>query len=90
MTTMRAKVRVTGIKRYPEGEDCEPSQETLTFTFPAKDGAYPADGSDEDQQFARWSPSGALSLTVANPNLIGKFVAGDTFYLDFIPVPAKG
>lgn len=90
MPKMRAKVRVTGIKRYPEGEDCEPSQETLTFNFPAKDGAYPADGSDEDQQFARFSPAGALSLTVANPNLIGKFAVGDTFYLDFVPVRAKG
>lgn len=84
MTAMRAKVRVTGIKPYPE--DGETHQETLTFNFPAKDGAYPADGSDEDQQFARFSPSGSLELTVANPNLIGKFAIGDTFYLDFVPV----
>lgn len=87
MTSMRAKVRVTGIERYPE--EGQPSQETLTFNFPAKDGAYPADGSDEDQQFARFSPAGALSLTVANPNLIGKFEVGDTFYLDFVPVGAQ-
>ena len=84
MTKMRAKVRITGIKPYPEEGDA--TQETLTFNFPAKDGAYPADGSDEDQQFARWSPSGSLSLTVANPNLLGKFAVGDTFYLDFVPV----
>lgn len=87
MTSMRAKVRVTGIERYPE--EGQPSRETLTFNFPAKDGAYPADGSDEDQQFARFSPAGALSLTVANPNLIGKFEVGDTFYLDFVPVGAQ-
>lgn len=87
MTSMRAKVRVTGIKRYPEdGEDGEATQETLTFNFPAKDGAYPADGSDEDQQFAKFSPAGALSLTIANPALLGKFAVGDTFYLDFHPV----
>ena len=86
MTKMRAKVRVTGIRPlFSPGND-EPTRETLTFNFPAKDGAYPADGSDEDQQFARWSPSGSLELTVANPNLIGKFAVGDTFYLDFIPV----
>jgi hypothetical protein len=83
MTAMRAKVRLTGIKPYPEEGDT--TQETLTFNFPAKDGAYPADGSDEDQQFARFSPSGSLELTVANPNLIGKFAIGDTFYLDFTP-----
>lgn len=86
MTKMRAKVRVTGVSPYPaEGA---PTQETLSFNFPAKNGAYPADGSDEDQQFARYSPAGALSLTVANPALIGKFAIGDTFYLDFTPVSA--
>ncbi|TPM92744.1 hypothetical protein [Mesorhizobium sp. B2-1-3A] len=84
MTTMRAKVRITGIKKYPNDED--PTQEALTFNFPAKDGAYPADGSDEDQQFARFSPAGALSLTIANPALLGKFAVGDTFYLVFQPV----
>lgn len=83
-TKMRAKVRITGIKPWPE--EGERSQEQLIFNFPAKDGAYPADGSDEDQQFAKYSPSGALSLTVANPNLLGKYKVGDTFYLDFIPV----
>lgn len=40
------------------------------FNFPAKD-AYPADGSDEDQLFAKFSPAGALSLPVANPALLG-------------------
>ncbi len=83
-TAMRAKVRVTGVKPYPE--EGTPTQEALTFNFPAKDGSYPADGSDEGQQFARFSPAGALSLTIANPNLLGKFAVGDTFYLDFVPV----
>ncbi len=85
MSAMRAKVRITSIKEYPEEGDT--TQETLYFNFPAKDGPYPADGSDEDQTFARWSPGGSLSITVANPNLIGKFSVGDTFYLDFTPVP---
>jgi hypothetical protein len=76
---MRAKVRITSIAA---GE----AYETLTFNFPSKDGGYPADGSDEDQQFAKFSPSGQLSLTIANPNLLGKFEIGDTFYLDFKPV----
>lgn len=80
---MRAKVRITAIK--PNDGD-KVTQEALTFNFPAKDSPYPADGSDEDQQFARYSPSGSLSLTVANPALLGKFAVGDTFYLDFVPV----
>lgn len=79
-THMRAKVRIAGIEKQGD------TQEKLTFNFPAKDGGYPADGSDEDQQFAKYSPSGSLSLTVANPNLLGKFKEGDTFYLDFVPI----
>lgn len=82
-TAMRAKVRVTGVKPYPE--EGTATQETLTFNFPAKGSPYPDDGSDEDQQFAKFSPAGSLSLTVANPNLLGKFAVGDTFYLDFVP-----
>lgn len=81
-TRMRAKVRVIGIE--PHGDPV--ITEKLTFAFPAKDGGYPADGSDEDQQFAKFSPGGSLSLTVANPALLGKFKGGDTFYLDFVPV----
>lgn len=86
MTKMRAKVRITGIQNYPADPGSDTTQETLTFCFPSKDGGYPADGSDEDQQFAKFSPAGSLSLTVANPNLLGKFTVGDTFYLDFVPV----
>lgn len=84
MTAMRAKVKITSITAYPT--DGTPTQETLTFNFPSKDGAYPADGSDEDQSFARYSPQGSLSLTVANPALLGKFAVGDKFYLDFVPI----
>lgn len=78
--SMRAKVRVTGATKHSD------TYEALTFSFPSKDGAYPADGSDEDQQFSRWTPSGSLSISVTNPNLIGRFKVGDTFYLDFVPV----
>lgn len=87
MQSMRAKVRVQSVNPTKNDKD-EVTQEALSFAFPAKDGSYPADGSDEDQQFAKFSPSGSLSLTIANPALIGKFAVGDTFYLDFVPVPA--
>ncbi len=76
---MRAKVRITGIKQRGD------INETVVFSFPAKDGPYPPDGSDEDQQFAKFSPSAALSINITNPALLGKFKEGDTFYLDFIP-----
>lgn len=84
MTTMRAKMRITQITPYPA--DGEPTQETLTFNAVAKNTAYPADGFDEDNTFAKFTPAGLLTLTVANPALIGEFEVGDIFYLDFVPV----
>ncbi|TIV38953.1 MAG: hypothetical protein E5V91_12475 [Mesorhizobium sp.] len=84
MADMVAKVRITNITSYPTAGPA--TQEALTFHFPSKDGAYSDDGSDEDQQFARFSPMGALSLTIANPALLGKFKVGDTFYLDFTKI----
>lgn len=84
MAKMRAKMRITGITKYPE--EGPVTQEALQFHAVAKDGPYPSDGSDEDNSYARFSPAGSLSLTVANPALIGKFNVGDTFYLDFTPV----
>jgi hypothetical protein len=49
----------------------------------AKSGPYPADGSDEDNTYAHYSPSAECSITIANPALHGKFVAGQKFYVDF-------
>lgn len=79
-TKMRAKCRVAEIVPYGSGAD------ELRFSFPAKDGGYPADGSDEDQSFSTWTPSANLSMVIKNPALVGTFKVGDTFYLDFTPV----
>lgn len=73
---MRAKMKITKIEQH---ESCE----VLHFTAVAKNSSYPEDGSDEDNTYAKFSPSGELKLTVANPALIGKFKAGEKYYLDF-------
>ncbi|RWB50845.1 hypothetical protein [Mesorhizobium sp.] len=83
MPPMRAKMRITSIEYYPTAGT--PTQETLQFHAVSKDGPYQSDGSDEDNTFAKFSPIGSLSLTVANPELLGKYKTGDTFYLDFTP-----
>lgn len=62
-------------------------QETVTMAPVSRPDGYPSDGSDEDNSYARWSPSGSLILTIANPNLFGKFAPGQKFYLDFTPAP---
>ena len=41
------------------------------------------EGESEDNTFARWTPSGGATLTITNPALIGKFKAGQKFYVDF-------
>lgn len=78
MTVMRAKMKISNIVR---GE----GYEQLTLNAVCKSGSYPADGMDEDNTFAKFSPSGELKLTVANPALLGTFNPGEKYYVDFTP-----
>lgn len=82
---MRAKMRVSAVLPWPPAGDGVVRQERLMLSCVAKSGGYPADGADEDNTFAKFSPSGVLDLQIANPALIGTFEVGDTFYVDFTP-----
>ena len=85
-TSMRAKVRVGSCLPYRNPETGETINETLRFHGVAKsDGPYPADGSDENNSFSKWSPQVDFAIVVANPALFGKFEAGTEFYVDFTP-----
>lgn len=75
--TMRAKMQVSTVTR---AVGCD----RITCNAVAAK-AYPADGSDEDNTYAKFSPSGELSLTIANPALLGVIEPGQKFYLDFTP-----
>lgn len=78
MKTMRAKLQIASVTKH--SATCE----QLKFhAVSAK--AYPEDGMDEDNSFAKYSPSVALDMTISNPALIGKFEPGQTFYVDFSP-----
>ncbi len=59
--------------------------ETLHFSAVAKSGSYPEDGSDEDNTYAKFSPSANLSISITNPALLGKFTPGEKYYVDFTP-----
>lgn len=84
MTTMRAKLQVSSV--FPHrAEDGSTTSETLYFHGVSKSGGYPEDGSDEDNSFAKWSPSVNLQMQVTNPALFGQFEAGQKFYVDFSP-----
>lgn len=78
-TTMRAKMQVTSVNK-------QDGYEKLHFTAVARNEAYPEDGSDENNTFAKFTPSANMMIMVANPDLHGKFAPGDTFYVDFTPV----
>lgn len=79
MTTMRAKLQVGTIERGN-------GYEKLTFHAVAAK-QYQADGSDEDNTYAKYSPSATLVLQCNNPALHGQFNPGDKFYVDFTPAP---
>lgn len=87
-TPMRAKVRVSSV--FPHRDEAGATlSEQVRFSGVSKSGPYPDDGSDEDNTFARWSPSVDMSFHIANPALFGKYTPGDTFYVDFTPVEPK-
>lgn len=86
---MRAKFRVSSVNppsvAISEGVTMAPSQ-TIT-AYPVAANGYPADGGDENNSYAKWSPSGSLTLSITNPALSNRIKEGDTFYLDFTPAP---
>lgn len=77
---MRAKMKVSGVNKVTD------EIEDVSFSAVSKSGAYPEDGSDENNTFAMFTPSAELTMTIQNPNLIGKFGIGDEFYVDFSKV----
>lgn len=77
---MRAKVVLNRVEKYS-------GSERLIFN-PVAAKQYGSDGLDEDNTFAKFSPSGEFSLTVTNPALLDQFKPGEKYYVDFTPVPA--
>lgn len=80
MSQMRAKMRIADVIKHESGD------ETLVMTAVAKNEAYPEDGSDENNTYAKYTPSADLSMYIANPALHGMFNIGDEYYLDFTKV----
>ena len=73
---MRAKMKVSSVKATEYGEVIEAAPVCGDKPFGEK-------GESEDNTFARFTPSGSLSLTVNNPDLLGKIKPGQKFYVDF-------
>jgi len=79
MADMRAKMVVTRVDDFGGG------QQRLFLQAVAKN-SYPEDGTDENNTFAKWTPTAALELLITNPALTNRFAAGQEFYLDFTAV----
>ena len=75
--TMRAKFQVQSVTRGV-GIDRINCNEVAAKS-------YGNDGLDEDNTYAKFSPSGSLELSIANPALLGVIQPGQKFYLDFTP-----
>lgn len=82
MPKMRAKMQVTSVEEF-KAADGEVTSERLKFSAVSKSEAYPADGLDEDNTYAKFSPSADLTITVDNPALFGHFKVGEKYYVDF-------
>ncbi|MFQ6309906.1 hypothetical protein [Lysobacter capsici] len=79
MSTMRAKFVVSNVEKFD-------GSERVTFRAVGKSSSYPDDGSDEDNTFARFTPSADLTIHIVNPTLLGQFEPDQKFYADFTPV----
>ena len=77
-TTMRAKFQVGSVERFG-------GSEKVKFHAVAKSTAYPADGSDEDNTYAKFTPSANCEILITNPALLGQFEPLQKFYVDFTP-----
>lgn len=64
---------------------CGVGGEEVQMRAVCKSGKYPDDGSDEDNTYAKFSPSADFRLMVQNPALFGTFKPGQKYYVDLTP-----
>jgi len=82
MSKMRAKLKIGFIQQHFHGPDGAKSMETLSM-HAVSAPKYDADGHDEDNTFAKFTPGANLSINIVNPDLFDKFEVGQKFYVDF-------
>lgn len=79
---MRAKMQIGTVKRVV-GASGDVTGEEITAYPVCGNAPFGPNGESEDNTFARFTPSGSLTLTVNNPDLLGKIKPGQKFYVDF-------
>jgi hypothetical protein len=72
---VRSKLHLHGMEDHGDGS------KTLHFST-QYDPAIP-----EDQRFCEATPSGQAQLLINNPAALAQFAVGNSYYVDFTPVP---
>lgn len=76
---MRAKLKITSVILSEQSDQ-------LKFSAVGSPIGYRENGLDEENTYAKFTPSAELTMTVSNPALLGKFRPGQKFYVDFTEV----
>jgi len=76
---MRAKMKVTSVEELDQGEN-------LHLAAVSKPEGYDSEGNDENNTFAKFTPSASAEMYINNPELKGKFKPDQEFYVDFTEV----
>lgn len=79
---MRAKMQVSHVETHSDN-DGNTTHENVKFSAVSKTDGYPEDGSDENNTYAKFTPTAELEMMINNPALFGKHVEGDEYYVDF-------
>ncbi|NKI99569.1 hypothetical protein [Novosphingobium sp. SG707] len=85
MNTMRAKLQVGSVFQHKDAEQNVTGESVTFFGVCRTNGYADTDGLDEDNTFARYTPSANFQIMIANPALFGQFEPGQKFYVDFSP-----
>jgi len=82
---IRAKFSVTYVKAFTDenGQTTCEQWEMMAVGGDKVQNGYPSDGSDEDNNFSKWTPNAHLTMSVQNPALFGTMKVRDKYYVDF-------
>lgn len=79
--SVRAKMNLTSITEEKYGPQDGNSMKYLNFSC-QYDTTIP-----EDQRFQKATPNGSAKFQVDNPDALAQFIPGQSYYVDFTPVP---
>lgn len=75
----RCKMKVTGAT-YTKDVTGNIDSETVQLQ-----AVYSSDPDSENGKWSKWTPCASFSITINNPDAIGKLSAGHEYFVDFTP-----